>query len=540
MTRYRLLLTGLMFFAAIVGPLGGQVQQQAAVEERVDLEAFAKIREEGLQRSQVMELASYLTDVYGPRLTNSPNIKAAAQWTAKTMNGWGLDRVQLEPWGPFGPGWSNERFYVAMVKPYPFPLIGYSKAWAPGTSGTVSGEVVLLTANTREELDKHRGTLKGKFVMRLAPATVTAQFQPQGVRYTDEQLQQFENPPQRGRGGQQGGPQGGRGQRGDGQPQPLNEAQRNQFFFEEGVLAVIEHGGGGAQRGSGVRGTGGVLFVQGVGNRTVNPPPMPPQVVLAAEHYGMLARNIQKNVPVVLELNVENKFHTEDLNAFNVIGEIKGTDRADEIVMIGAHFDSWHTGTGATDNASGSAIMMEVMRILKATGLPLRRTVRIGLWTGEEQGLFGSQAYVRDNFAVRNTMQLKPAFQKFSVYFNVDNGTGQIRGVWMEGNEAARPVFQAWMQPFRDFGMTTLSPLGTGGTDHTRFDEVGLPGFQFIQDDIEYDTRTHHSNMDVYERLQSRDMMQNAVIVASFVYQAANREGLLPRKALPAPPRGQN
>jgi Zn-dependent M28 family amino/carboxypeptidase len=280
---------------------------------------------------------------------------------------------------------------------------------------------------------------------------------------------------------------------------------------------------------------GGTVFVQSGGNRGVNDPPVPAQVALAAEHYGILIRNVEKGLPVTLEMNIENKFHDDDLNSFNVIGEIPGTDKADEVVMVGAHFDSWHTGTGATDNAAGSAVMMEVMRILKATALPLRRTVRIALWTGEEQGLFGSQAYVRDHFANRTTMALKPDHAKMSVYFNVDNGTGQIRGVYTEGNESARPVFEAWMQPFRDFGMTTLSPRGTGGTDHTNFDAVGLPGFQFIQDSIEYDTRTHHSNMDVYERLQSKDLMQNAVIVASFVYNAATREELFPRKPLPQP-----
>ena len=255
-------------------------------------------------------------------------------------------------------------------------------------------------------------------------------------------------------------------------------------------------------------------------------------ISLAAEHYGILARDLANGIPVALEANIENKFYDDDPNSFNIIGEIKGSDKADEVVMIGAHFDSWHTGTGATDNAAGSAVMMEVMRILKATGLPLRRTVRIALWTGEEQGLFGSQAYVREHFGT--VAALKPEHAKMSVYFNVDNGTGQIRGVYMQGNEGARPVFQAWMEPFKDFGMTTLTPSNTGGTDHTNFDSVGLPGFQFIQDDIEYDTRTHHTNMDVYERVQAKDMMQNAVIVAGFVYNAANRDDLLPRKPLPA------
>jgi Zn-dependent M28 family amino/carboxypeptidase len=258
-------------------------------------------------------------------------------------------------------------------------------------------------------------------------------------------------------------------------------------------------------------------------------------VSLAAEHYGILIRNVEKNVPVELEMNVENKFYDDDLNSFNVIGELRGTDKADEVVMLGAHFDSWHSGTGATDNAVGSAIMLEAMRILKATGLPLRRTVRIALWTGEEQGLYGSEAYVRDHFAVRRTMELKPDHAKMSIYLNVDNGTGQIRGVYTQGNTGARPVFEAWMQPFKDFGMTTLSPGGTSGTDHQNFDAVGLPGFQFIQDDIEYDTRTHHTNMDVYERLQTKDVQQNAVIVASFAYNAATRDQLFPRKPLPAP-----
>jgi Zn-dependent M28 family amino/carboxypeptidase len=248
---------------------------------------------------------------------------------------------------------------------------------------------------------------------------------------------------------------------------------------------------------------------------------------------------LEKNIPVTLEFNVDNKFHTDDLNSFNILGEIPGTDKANEVVMGGAHFDSWHAGTGATDNAAGSAVMMEVMRILKTTGLPLRRTVRIALWTGEEQGLLGSREYVKAHFADRQTMQLKPEHSALSVYFNVDNGTGQIRGVYLQGNDAVRPIFDVWMRPFQDFGMTTLAARGTNGTDHANFDAVGLPGFQFVQDPIEYDTRTHHTSSDTYERIQPKDMMQNAAIVASFVYNAANREQLLPRKPLPAPPAPQ-
>jgi carboxypeptidase Q len=559
MERRQLFIAGIALLVMSVFlalPVTGQLKQ-----EPVDTAAMGMIREEGLQRSKVMETASYLTDVFGPRLTNSPNIKAAAQWTMKKMTEWGMTGVNLEAWGPFGRGWSNERTYVAMTKPYAFPLIAYPRAWTPGTNGTVKGDAVLAIINTPEDMEDCRGKLRGKFVMPAATPAVPAQFNAPGSRFTDQQLETMANPPQRGRGGQGGNQGGGRGNaaapapaklpgqfcggvlpapqaaRGQGgqqqqqQQQQQNFAnQRNRFYLDEGVLALVSHG----QAAGGV--AGGTVFVQSAGGRNATDPPVPPYISLAAEHYGMLMRNVEKNVPVSLEMNIENKFYDDDLNAFNVIGEIRGTDKADEVVMVGAHFDSWHTGTGATDNAAGSAIMMEVMRILKATGLPMRRTVRIALWTGEEQGLFGSAAYVRDHFAVRETMALKPEHGKMSVYFNVDNGTGQIRGVYTQANEGSRPVLQAWMEPLKDFGMTTLSPAGTGGTDHTNFDAVGLPGFQFIQDDIEYDTRTHHSNMDVYERLQSKDMMQNAVIVASFVYNAATRDELFPRKPLPAPP----
>ena len=559
MERRQLFMTGvalLVMSVFLALPVVGQLQQ-----ERVDLSAMAKIREEGLQRSKVMETASYLTDVFGPRLTNSPNIKAAAQWATKKMTEWGLTKVNLETWGPFGRGWSNERTYVAMTKPYSFPVIAYPRAWTPGTNGTVKGEAVLAILNTPEDMEDCRGKLRGKFVMTTANPVLPAQFNAPGSRFTDQQLATMANPPQRGRGGQGGNPGGAprgnaapptpaklpgqlcggmlpapqapRGQAGGQQQQQQQQNfanQRNRFYIDEGVLALLAPG-----QASGFI-AGGTVIVQSGGSRNADDQQSPPFVSLAAEHYGIMMRDLEKNVPVALEMNIENKFYDDDLNSFNVVGEISGTDKADELVMVGAHFDSWHTGTGATDNAAGSAIMMEAMRILKAAGLPMRRTVRIALWTGEEQGLFGSAAYVRDHFAVRNTMALKPDHGKMSVYFNVDNGTGQIRGVYTEGNEAARPVFEAWMQPLRDFGMTTLSPRGTTGTDHTNFDAVGLPGFQFIQDDIEYDTRTHHSNMDVYERLQTKDMMQNAVIVASFVYNAATRDDLFPRKPLPAAP----
>jgi Zn-dependent M28 family amino/carboxypeptidase len=276
-----------------------------------------------------------------------------------------------------------------------------------------------------------------------------------------------------------------------------------------------------------------------VGGSTPNRDPkaaaIVPQITVATEHYNRVARLLEKNIPVRIELNVRNRFFDETLDAFNIVAELPGTDLADEVVMLGAHFDSWHAGTGATDNAAGSAAMMEAVRILKAAGLRLRRTVRLALWTGEEQGLLGARAYVRAQFGDAATMQLHPGHAKLSGYFNMDNGTGAIRGVYLQGNEAIRPVFAAWMEPFRNLGMTTLSIRNTGSTDHVPFDELGLPGFQFIQDPIEYGTHSHHTNMDLYDRLQAEDLMKNAVIIASFVYHAANRDERLPRKPLPQP-----
>jgi hypothetical protein len=522
MTRVRVIAA--FTFLSLAIPIVAQIPQ-----EKVDLDAIYKIKDEGLNRSQVMDTLSYLTDVYGARLTGSPQIKNAAEWAKKKLSQWELVNVNLEPWGPFGRGWSNEKFTVRAISAEgSFPIIAYPKAWTPGTNGPIEAEVMIAVINNDQDLDKFRGQLRGKYVMISAMPDVQAQFQAPGHRFTDEELQTMSNqpvqPPRGGAPGQRGGQQGaGRGNA------PTFNDRRQQFFIDEGVVATIE-----PSRGSG----GGTLFVQSGGGRNLTDSPVPPQVVMAVEHYGRIWRTLQKNVPVRIEMDIQNKFYDEDLNSFNVVGEIPGTDRADELVMLGAHFDSWHTGTGATDNAAGSAVMMEAMRILKASGLKMRRTVRIGLWTGEEQGLLGSRAYVAQHFADRTDMKLKPDHSKLSAYFNVDNGTGAIRGVYLQGNEAVAPIFQAWMQPLKNLGMTTLAIRNTGGTDHTSFDAVGLPGFQFIQDPVEYDTRTHHSNMDVYERIQPTDLMKDAVIVATFTYHAANRDEKLPRKPVPQPQRG--
>ena len=488
-------------------------QAQAPAVESVDLDAVHRIKSEGFERSHVMDLMSYLTDVHGPRLTNSPNIKAAADYAMTRMKAWGLSGVALEAWGPFGRGWTNERFTAHAVSPQSYPIIGFPKAWTPGTSGVVTGPAVMAVIDSEADFERYRGTLKGAFVLSRSMPAVPALFEAPGHRLTNDELAAMAMEPDPSAPGRRRGP----GQ------QAFQEALMR-FFVDEDVAAVLEPG----------RGSGGTIFVGRGGSADVDAPPVPPQVVLAVEHYGRLVRTLEKDIPVTLEMQIANTFHDE-LDSFNVVAEIPGTERADEIVMLGAHFDSWHSGTGATDNAAGSAVMMEAMRILKATGLPLRRTVRLGLWSGEEQGLLGSRGYVKAHFADRDTMALRPEHEKLSGYFNVDNGTGAIRGVYLQGNERVAPIFERWMSPFENLGMTTLTIQDTGGTDHLAFDAVGLPGFQFIQDPVEYETRTHHSNMDVYERVQARDMMHNAVIVASFVYHAANRDERLPRKPLPKP-----
>jgi carboxypeptidase Q len=507
----------LLFAALFTVPIIAQMAQ-----ERVDLDAIFKIKDEGLNRSQVMDTMSYLTDVHGPRLTNSPQMKAAADWAKKKLSEWELVNVKYEPY-PFGRGWSNERMNAAMtVGGHAYPLIAYPKAWTPGTNGMKSGEAILAVIQNDADIEKFRGKLKGKYVMTAAARDVPALFEPQATRLTEEQLEARSRLSVGGRGGPRGG--------GGAPNSAAFNRKRSQFFLDEGIVATVEPG----------TGSGGTVFVQCCGNlRDPKAPPEPTQLVMAVEHYNRILRNLERNNAVTIQTDIDNKFYDDDLNSFNITAEIPGTDKADEIVMLGGHFDSWHTGTGATDNAAGSAVMLEAVRILKAAGLKLRRTVRIALWTGEEEGLLGSDAYVKQYFGDRNTMTLKPGHAKLDVYFNVDTGTGAIRGINLNGNEQAAPIFEAWTKPFNNLGMTMVSvgaprqpPTSIGGTDHTSFDAVGLPGFGFTQDPIEYGSRTHHSNMDVYERIQAPDMMKNAVIVASFVYHAANRDQMIPRKPL--------
>ena len=521
MTHYRRTMLPLVAMALAIATV------QAQNAEPVDLDAITRIKAEGFDRSQVMEIAWWLTDVHGPRLTNSPQMRAAAEWTLNKAKEWGLANAALEPWGAnaeFGRGWSNERTVLHVVKPTPWPVLAYARAWTPGTSGVVTADAVLAPMASEADFDKYRGKLKGKIVLLQPARSVTPLFEPPARRFTPENLEEMEvqpvAPPQGGPGGP-GGPGGA---------QQL-AAKRNAFLLAEGVAAVLEPANG--------RGDSGSLLVGSGGSRNPKDPPVPPQLAVATEHYNRIARLVARGQPVTLEADVRNTFHDADLGMFNIVAEIPGTDKADEVVMLGAHFDSWHAGTGSVDNASGSAVMLEAMRILKQSGVRLRRTVRMGLWTGEEQGLIGSRMYVRNHFADPADMKLKPEHARLAGYFNMDNGTGQYRGVYLQGNEAVAPIFRAWMAPFENIGMTHLTIRNTGGTDHLSFNNVGLPGFQFIQDPVQYSSRTHHSNLDVYDQLIPADMMKNAVITAAFVYHAANREQMLPRKPLPAPTPGR-
>lgn len=528
--------------AAAALPLG-------ATSEHIDYEAINKIKAIGMSpvNSQVMEISSWLTDVHGPRLTGSPNTQKAAEWAAAKMKEWGLQNVALEPWTTrygFDRGWTNDKFYLAAVSPQPFPIPGTPSGWTPGTNGLVRGDVALVTESTPEDLKKHAGRLRGKWILGQAPPDVPAFWNPPATRATAEELQRMElgtnpgpefgvaNPAGSGRGGQGAGRGGG-----------AAGFNRNDWFKSEGAAGIFTT----APRGHGIYSISG--------NRATAPDKGLTQVAIPAEQYGRLARLVMKGLPVTIEADIKNTYHPNP-PMFNVVGDIRGSDKADEVVMLGAHFDSWHASTGATDNVAGVAAMMEAMRILKQSGVPLRRTVRIGLWTGEEQGLIGSRDYVTAHFAQCATTTppaatsatggrgggrgcaagytFKPEHAKFSGYFNIDNGTGAIRGVHLQMNDAVGPVFRAWMEPLRSLGMTTVTIRNTGGTDHQAFDGVGLPGFQFIQDDVEYDTMTHHTNLDSYERLQPGDMMKNATIAASFAFLAANRDGRLPRK--PQPP----
>ena len=552
-------------------------QQPGTGPARDPNDPIERIKDEGLNRSQVMQTLSYLSDVIGPRLTASPGMKRANEWTRDQLTKFGLQNAHLEAWGPFGRGWTLKRFSAQVSEPLNIPLIAYPKAWSPSIPGTLNAPVVYVDAKVETELQQFKGKLKGAIVLTSAMREVKAHFEPLGTRRDEKDLLALADAPEPTRGGGRRSPALRAAQ--------LFSMQKYLFFRDEGAAVLVDPSRAG---------DGGTIFVQSatvpqpvtIDSFGPNAPRLiqsydksarrvTPQIVLAVEQYNRIIRMIQagEKPKMSVELNVE--WQDTDPMGYNTIAEIPGTDLKDEIVMLGGHMDSWHAGTGATDNGAGVAVAMEAARIIQALDLKPRRTIRVALWTGEEQGLLGSKAYVTQHFGevpapppspsptpgtsaishppgspaiVAPTALLiqKVDYDKLDVYFNLDNGTGKIRGVYLQGNEAVRPLFRQWLMPFRDrpedktapvWGAATLSISNTGGTDHLSFDAIGLPGFQFIQDEIEYDTRTHHSNQDVFDRVQGDDMKQAATIMAAFIYNAAMRDEKLPRKPFPVPAR---
>lgn len=510
----------------------------ASAQEAVDLGIVTRIRDEGLRHSQVMATVRQLTDVLGPRVTGSPEMKAANEWTRQRLEEWGLRNAHLEAY-PFGRGWSFSRAAVYMLKPREATLFALPRAFTPGTAGVVRGPAMIVTMEKEADLEAYRGKVAGKILLLGEPSDLSKPAEIVPREHSAEDLQdlgRFEIPDDQ-----------------DPEASKKRSMERdkfrqslNRFLEEEKVLTVVHLSS---------RPWGIVRVTRG---GSIDPAQSAgvPAVTMAAEHFNTLHRLLSAGQEVELEMDVQARFH-DDPNAYNTLAEIPGTDRKGEVVMVGAHLDSWHGGTGATDNAAGSAVVMEAVRILQALGVKPRRTIRIALWSGEEQGLLGSRAYVGEHFGSwsgpedperrqwlsrsrwkgEGKLELRPDHDKLAAYFNVDNGGGRIRGIYAEENAAVRPIFEAWLEPLRDLAAGTVTLRHTGSTDHQAFLDVGLPGFQFIQDELDYSARTHHSHMDVYDHLERESLMQASVVVATFLYQAAMRPEKLPRPPLPHPSR---
>ena len=506
-------------------------------DEQVDDAIVARIKMEAFQHSRIMETLTELTDVFGARLRGSPAYAAAADWVKQRLSDWGFERVAFEPGGFTGPSWRVRRFSVEMMEPQYLHVFAQPRAWSPGTNGRVSGTPVLVEVSKPADFDKYRGKLRGAIVLNGRPsATPATTFTPTATRYTDDELARGTaaiDPTQKLL-VSYAGPDyaGAERERREGLE---TRAAIAKFFRDEGVAAVLVA----SPLSSGVifATDAGGFDLSGPNWKIPNPSLAPPSFVLAREHYGRIARLVDRKRPVTLDVQLDVEI-MPTVKSVNIIAEMPGSDArlADEVVMLGGHFDSWNAGTGATDNAAGSVVMMEALRILKAIAARPRRTVRLALWDAEEGGHIGSSTYVLNHFADPRTMRLKPEHAKLAAYYNLDNGTGKIRGVFLQGNEAVRPIFAAWLGPFRELGATALPVQRVGGTDHLDFDHVGLPAFQFVQDPIDYETRTHHTNMDVLESIQEADLQQAAAIVATFVYQTAMRDEMLPRVPLPKAP----
>ena len=514
------------------GWMAVRAQSQQRPEEPVNLAMVSAIRSEELSHPQVMDTVGWLADVYGPRLTGTPAFKQAAEWTQKRMGEWGLTNIHQEHW-KFGKGWSLVRFSAHMTEPQISPLIGFPKSWTPGTKGTVTADVMRVDINSEADFDKYRGKLAGKIVL-TQPAREVKMLEGIVVqRWNDALLKEAETTPLVGL-----PPETSH------DPSKPNLADRTQqFFAKEGVVAALDRGGdnymvaGDNQMSWRTQHVdGGTIFVTtgGPHENEYAGKDLVPAITLTVEQYNRMVRILDKKIPVKVELNVEAKFYDEtEPNGTNVIAEIPGTDLANEVVMLGAHLDSHQSATGATDNAAGVTVMMEAMRILKSLGVKPRRTIRIALWGGEEEGLLGSKAYVRDHLWDEATHSPKPENKNISAYYNMDNGTGRIRGIWLQENLAIAPIFKTWFQSVHDLDVPgTIAPRSVQGSDYASFDEAGIPAFQFMQDRLEYNSRTHHSNMDTVDRIQKDDLVQASIVVATFVYDTAMLPTKLPRKAM--------
>jgi carboxypeptidase Q len=520
--------------------------------ESLDLGMYERIRVEGTQHSHVMEFASALADGIGPRLTGSPNMAKANAWTRDTLTKIGLVNAHLEDWGEFGMGWQQINTWARMVSPDPEPLWMQAAPWSPATSGPVTGEMVYLPLTDAAQLEKLKGTLKGKIVLLGAMRATPDITQPLFTRYTDEELKEMEGPEAARRGY---GPTMTR-------EQMMAERARLtalrmravKMMTEEGVAAIITptrdmSDGGGTGIIADDNGANLIRNAQTRENAVAIP-----NAVMMIEHYNRLARLAMNHVPVMLEVNIETKFTGDHEHGFNTVAEIEGTDPKlkDQVVMVGGHLDSWISATGATDNGAGSVVAMEAVRILKALDLKPKRTIRIALWSGEEQGLFGSLGYVKQHFGdfaptkdsdglpaymtrTRGPLKTTKEWETLDAYYNLDNGTGKVRGVYTQGNLAIAPIFAQWIAPLKDMGVTTITNRNTGGTDHLGFDAVGLPGFQFIQDPMDYETRAHHTDMDTVDRLHEADLEQAAIVEAIFLWNTSEREAMMPRKPFPHP-----
>lgn len=515
-------LTVAAFTVAFCSSVNGQTSVRL---EKTDVQVFEKIKQEGMDRSQVMKHAFYITDVSGPRLTNSPGYQRAAEWVVSELKKWGISNAKIEPWGEFGKSWQLDKMYMAMSAPYYRPLIAFPKAWTKSIKAVEKAEVLLIDpATDPESLPALASKMKGKIIIMGRDEAYKQSFKPDALRYTDEDLAKMSNAvatPQRTSDTAQLRQMRNTMARMNSAANVANKVR--ELAEKNGAIAILSVN---------PRGHDGTIFVQGAtrGANHKDSADAFPDIVVSTEDYMSICRLAKAGIPVTLDLDVKTTTSKKDVQSYNVIAEIPGSDPKlkDEIVMLGAHLDSWQGSTGATDNASGSSAMIEALRIIHQLGLKPARTIRLALWSGEEQGLLGSRAYVKKTFGDASNPTAE--YEKFSCYFNIDNGTGKIRGIYAQGNNAAAQYFKEWLTPFHSLGATTVTLGNTGSTDHISFHNAGLPGFQFIQDPIEYSTRTHHTTMDSYDHLIEDDLKQISTIVAAFVYQAANMEGKMPKK----------